>query len=868
MKCLRQAIRPSARLGALTALAIITVVTARGGNIEKANNNTVLSTGTSWVGNTAPGSGDTALFDSTLTTTASATIGTGLSVNGVTVTNTGVSFTISANGTKSLTIGGGGIDLTSANNSTNNFTIAAAVVLGAAQTFNVAAGRTLTVSGTINNGGYDLTLAGAGANTLSGIISGAGNLVVAGNGGTWNLSGANTFTGNVTVRAGTLQVLTNNKALGAGSATLGDSSTLSTDDLALLATSASRTFSNDLTVANFGNSTTLGGNNTGTTTFSGNLTLNKDATLTEAGSGTVIFSGNISGTSNLTVTGSGTVQLKGTNDTNLGNVTISSGTLSIAGGSALGANSTVTIDSGANLATTANETIGTLTGAGNVTLSNAVVLTVGANNQNTTFSGIAQGGNANSGLAKTGTATLTLNGASNYTGPTTVNSGTLLLDLSTNPTGVLAATKPTLGGGTLQVNGSSSGVSSQTLGNLTLTANTASAIVVNGNGGTGTTLTLGSTWTRNAGSTLNIDISAANSILASSIALTNGIINAGVTVTDSTGTGFATTSGGNVVRFTPTNQLTSAATTQSVNYYDNTTGTLTLSGTEKINSLAINATSTGTLDLKGGTLTLTSLGVLNAATAGYTISNGTLGANNKEVIVHQTSSSDLTISATVGSGSGSLTKDGTGNLILTNNNTYTGTTVISAGTLTLAGTGGNQALAGTTSITLNSGGTLLTNTGNQTNSSANVTLNGGTLALDGQTNGAAGSPGLNVLTLTANSTLDLGGSGGSIIAFANSSAANWTAGTTLTITNWDGTFGNAGSNQIFFGSDSTGLTATQLSDIVFLDTHGQPVAYGATLLSNGELLTPVPEPSTYLAGASLILLAGLREWRRKIRAAA
>jgi autotransporter-associated beta strand protein len=634
----------------------------------------------------------------------------------------------------------------------------------------------------------------------------------------------------------------------------------------------------------------------------------------------------------LTITGSGTVELKGTNDNNLGNVTISSGTLSIAGGNALGNNSTVTIDSGANLAATANETIGALTGAGNLTFSNGVVLTVGANNQSTTFSGIAQGGSATSGLTKTGTGTLTLNGLSNYTGPTTVNAGTLLLDLSTNPTGVLSASsKPTLGGGTLQVNGQSSGTSSQTLGNMILTANTASSIVVNGNGGTGATLTLGSTWTRNAGSTLNINLAAVNSTLASGIALTNGILNASVTVTDATGTGFATTSGGDVVRYTATNQLTSAATAAGTNYYDNTSGTLTLSGTESINSLAINATSAGTLDLKSGTLTETSFGLLDTATAAYAISNGTLGANNKEVIVHQTSSSNLTISATVSGGTGSLTKDGAGNLILTHvntfsgatnvfagtlqlgdgtnnggvggnilnnaavvfnsgaaqtfsgnisgtgtltqqgsanltlsgNNSFTGVTTVSAGTLTLAGTGGNQALAGTSSIIINSGGTLLTSTGNQTNGAANLTLNGGTLALNGQTNGAVGTPGLNVLTLTASSTLDLGSSGGSVIVFANSSAATWTGGTTLSITNWDGGFGTTGSNQIFFGSDGTGLTTAQLSQIEFFNPSGQLVADGANLLSTGELVTPVPEPSTYLAGGTLLLLASLREWRRR-----
>ena len=66
-------------------------------------------------------------------------------------------------------------------------------------------------------------------------------------------------------------------------------------------------------------------------------------------------------------------------------------------------------------------TIGSLAGAGSVLLG-ANTLTIGSNNQSTTFSGVIQG---SGGVTKTGTGTgtLTLTGASTYTGTTAVSGG-------------------------------------------------------------------------------------------------------------------------------------------------------------------------------------------------------------------------------------------------------------------------------------------------------------------------------------------------------------------------------------------------------------------------------------------------------------
>src|SRR5207302_5639925 len=66
-------------------------------------------------------------------------------------------------------------------------------------------------------------------------------------------------------------------------------------------------------------------------------------------------------------------------------------------------------------------TIGSLTGEGSVLLG-ANTLTIGSNNQSTTFFGVIQ--NAG-GLTKTGSGTLTLTGSNTYTGNTTVTAGVL-----------------------------------------------------------------------------------------------------------------------------------------------------------------------------------------------------------------------------------------------------------------------------------------------------------------------------------------------------------------------------------------------------------------------------------------------------------
>lgn len=176
-------------------------------------------------------------------------------------------------------------------------------------------------------------------------------------------------------------------------------------------------------------------------------------------------------------------------------------------------------------------------------------------------------------------------------------------------------------------------------------------------------------------------------------------------------------------------------------------------------------------------------------------------------------------------------------------NTYQGDTTITAGTVNLNAA---NAMGSTASITVNTPGTLLINASNAINNSAPITLGGGTLT---QANGVSDTVG--ALTLTANSTINLGTSG--TLTFANTTAP----GSTLTITGWTGNPYTSGTGaQIFFNSS---MSTQILAGIQFAG-----YVPGAYVLSTGEVV-PVPEPSTMIAGGLAALGLGWRRLRARRR---
>ena len=193
-----------------------------------------------------------------------------------------------------------------------------------------------------------------------------------------------------------------------------------------------------------------------------------------------------------------------------------------------------------------------------------------------------------------------------------------------------------------------------------------------------------------------------------------------------------------------------------------------------------------------------------------------------------------------GSSSTDLLKTGTGVLELTGTNTYAGNTLVTAGTLKLGSSGALPTAA-----------------------TANVALSGGsTLAVASNTSNGSATGGM--LIVAGSDVLDFGSPGATtILRFGNSSTANWSAATLLTVTGWNGSTSGGGASRLFFGSDATGLTAGELSVIQF---NIAGLNYTAAILSSGEVvssgqLVPVPEPLTALGVAAAGLwLAG---WARR-----
>ena len=220
------------------------------------------------------------------------------------------------------------------------------------------------------------------------------------------------------------------------------------------------------------------------------------------------------------------------------------------------------------------------------------------------------------------------------------------------------------------------------------------------------------------------------------------------------------------------------------------------------------------------TTTIATVAATNSGGEGLVLLNGTRTFN----IGNGAAANDFTIQAalTDGTSTGGLTKTGAGTLLLTADNTYTGATTVTNGTLAI---GADNRIANT----------------------SRLVMNGGTLS----TGGFAET--LGTLQLTANSIIDLGNNAtGSALVFANSAAEVWTGSISLTFSNF-----TDGVDSVFFGIG--GLTPDQLAQIRINGTHL------ATLDGSGFLAlgAAIPEPSTYalLAGAGGLVLAATRRRR-------
>jgi autotransporter-associated beta strand protein len=298
-------------------------------------------------------------------------------------------------------------------------------------------GTTGSIAYNVNNNGT-LAFNRSNALTFSGLISGAGSVAQLGS-GNLSMSGANTYTGGTTISRGTV--------------TIGNNSALGTGDVKMMQGATFAFGIGDYTLANnFVIS--------GTSIFS--IRAGTTQTITGA-----VSDGDTAGI--IQKNGDGKLILSGPTSYSGGTI-INAGTLQLANSNMLSATTAATVASGTTLDLGGfDQTIGSLAGAGSVALG-AALLTTGLDNSSTNFSGTMSG---TGGLTKQGTGNLVLSGTNDYTGPTTINAGTLSVN------GSIASAVTAASGGRL---GGSGSVGSTTIasGGTLAPGNSIGTLTVNG----------------------------------------------------------------------------------------------------------------------------------------------------------------------------------------------------------------------------------------------------------------------------------------------------------------------------------------------------------------------------------------------------
>lgn len=681
-----------------------------------------------------------------------------------------------------------------------------------------------------------LAIGGSNALTLNSGISGSGSLLKKG-AATLTLNGTNTFTGGTGLNAGQL-ILGNNAALGTGALTVGGAAALDGNtDLQLanainLGGALSLGSSHDLAlngVVSGTGSLVKNGNGalllTGANTYSGGTTLNagtttgttnslqgaiaNNATLTFEQGADGTYTGNLTGAGVLNKTGTGALLLTG-NNTFTGNTNVNAGSLLVNGT----LNSTaVQVASGATLGGS-----GTLGGA--VSMADGSTLKAGAATPLSVGSlALSSGSTLDFALGAPGASTTAVNVAGNLTLDGTLN----VTDAGGFGIGVYQLFRY---GGALTNNGLTLGTLPVGLGNLSLQtalANQLNLLVQT---------TPGQIQFWNGGTT-NPD---------GTITGGNGTWGPGTNWTDPTGTqGQASTNqfavfggqGGTVTvvgnqGFTglqfldPGYTLTAGAG-----------GTLTPTGTAavRVNSgvtteIAAPIVGTGAINkLDAGTLLLTGA---NTYTGGTTVSGGTLAGNatslrgsilnNARLLFVQANNGTFNGSLT---GTGNITKQGAGALLLTGNQPFSGTVAVDQGVLQVGsaanpGTvlGGQVTVANGAGLTGNGSVGSLVNNGS-------VAPDGGKLTVAGNfTNASTGALNL-VITPSTTGSLAVGGTanlGGSLNVVNLAPYAGPTTYTLLTAGAVNGTFSNTNLENLAFLTTALNYSPTQVALAVSRNT--------------------------------------------------
>jgi fibronectin-binding autotransporter adhesin len=478
------------------------------------------------------------------------------------------------------------------------------------------------------------------------------------------LNTANTYSGGTDVNKGTV-IVGANAALGTGAVNFANATTL--------ATSAKVTISNQMQLK-------------GATTFS-------TAVDAQQQDNALVVAGSISGMGSVTKVGAGSVSFNGSN-TYSGGTTVSAGKAIVTKDASFGTGSVVlaagtTLEAGAkvNLANTIQ-----VIGDGNANTTNDVV-TLSANQGNdSTVSGVISG---DAGLVKVGDGILTLTNNNSYSGGTTIKGGALAITSGSNlgTTG----TNVTLDGGDLQLLANLNiGVKGD--GSSITVAGLRGAIDTNGHDSTmGSVLQGAGVFVKKGTGTLTLDQAGGN-LLTGGVTIEGGTLSIDRDGSLGTSTSTLTLDGGVLsvsddITLARTLSVGSAngtiKTASNININQSVTGVgeLTLEGGRF--TLAGNNSHQGGTTVLDSTLTIGSDANLGAVTGMLTLENGTLQtigninavrnvALNGAVNILDTDVNAVTLNGVI-SGTGSLTKDGSGSVTLNGANTYSGGTNINAG---------------------------------------------------------------------------------------------------------------------------------------------------------------------------------------------
>lgn len=827
-------------------------------------------TNSNWVGGVGPGdslTADIARFNQTSYANQPALFAT-VSVNGLIygdgVTVTAATSITVGDGAGNLIIGSGGIvmNANAGNASINN----GRVKLGASQTWTNNSTNVLTIGSAISNAGstpVTLSIGGTGAiNVTSAIADGGpgGTLAIEVNktSGTMTFggTGASSFSGGLIVKSGTAVGSARLNAFGTGAITLGDSSGSADATLG----GGANTYANAINVAAGSTGTlSLFGAGGANSTFSGAVTLNNNLTLA-SNAGTVTLAGGVTGTGNLTLGGTG-----GNNQIKITNASVDiNGTITASG-----------LNTGENIISG-----GVGSGVTAITLNS----TTSALTISTSALHVNSNGTTLTNSAASGGKVLTLSGGTVGTGDLILNNNTATGSAITLSTLMVNHQGAIINSG---VGAGSVSIAAAVGSNVTEIRQTSATSALNVSG----TISVNSTATtiiNNGGAKVDVQSSTGvgDLIIKNNSSTAEGVVfsvGAGRTL-NHTGlfTNAGTGSGSVAVKFNIGENVTGVV-------QDSATSKLVLSGSNSyqgdtvvragtlevanFNALQYSTLDTGVLEgqavtfVGGGTFYFGGLKGSNALSVGA--NTFSIGGNNQNTVY----------SGVLSGGNGKIIKTGTGTLTLTENNTYTGSTTVTAGRLQIntARVAGNSG-TGTGAVNVTGGalggdGIIRVGTNNKitVNSGAYISPGDrrgntlGTLVLDGGGTTAA------LLTMDAGAKfsfrlgadfesdhIDFWNYAGSSDFVLNNNvidiiALNGATEGTYTLFNF---YGDSGTDEKPLGFSSSGLV------VYFLNGGSGTLEYSYNRIN--LIVTNIPEPSTWaLLGGSMIAVGALR--RRTMR---